>query len=88
MIANRAQVWQATPHSPTVHPPNLKHAGLKKRPSSSLSANKHSKPLESTEGFFLCENGGSENGAGGKQVVESILKALAPPPHPPSTSLS
>lgn len=72
-----------------VPPPSLEHAVLKKRLSSSLSATKHSKPLEIAEGFsFLCENGGSENGAWGKQAVESILKALPPPPHPPSTPLS
>lgn len=55
---------------------------LKKRLSSSLSATKHSKPLERAGGFFLCENGGSENSAWGKQAVESILKASPLPPHP------
>lgn len=58
--------------------PRLEHAVLKKRLSSSLSAAKHSKPSESAEGFFLSENGGGENGAWGKQAVESILKASLP----------
>lgn len=71
-----------------IPPPSLVHTVLKKRLSSSLSATKHSKPLERAEGFFLCENGGSENSAWGKQAVESILKAPPPPPHPPSTPLS
>lgn len=55
---------------------------LEKRLCSSLSATKHSKPLERAGGFFLRENGGSENSAWGKQAVESILKASPPPPHP------
>lgn len=41
--------------------------------------------MERAGGFFLCENGGGENSAWGKQAVESILKAsaaAAPPPHP------
>lgn len=53
-----------------------------RRLSSSLSATKHRKPLERDGDFFLGENGGSGNGAWGKQAVESILKASAPPPHP------
>lgn len=43
---------------------------------------KRSKPFERAGGFFLCENGGSENSACGKQAVESILKASPLPPHP------
>lgn len=61
---------------------------LKKRLSSSLSATKHGKPLERAEDFFLCENGGNENSAWGKQAVESFLKALQTPAHPPSALLS
>lgn len=55
---------------------------FKKSLNSYLSANKHRKPVERAGGFFLCENGCSENSAWGKQAVESILKASAAPPHP------
>lgn len=77
----KTSLWQFD----SVPPPGLEHAVLKKRLS---SATMHSKPLERAEGFFRCENGGSENSAWGKQAVASILKAPPSPPHPASTPLN
>lgn len=80
-IAQKNKMWEGVELSPSSQS-GTHHA------CSSLSAAKHIKPLERAEGFFLCENGSSGNGAWGKQAVESILKALPPPLHLPPTPLS